>query len=83
MTNRETMPGTTGKIPKNANNKNESSRARSPSPVCVPHWWWLGRDGVERRASVVGIGVVVDAGVGLRDALVAGVGVTVVVIVGE
>lgn len=43
------MPGTTGKIPKNANNKNESSRARSPSPVCVPHWWWLGRDGVGRR----------------------------------
>lgn len=34
-------------------------------------------------ASVVGIGVVVDAGVGLRDVLVAGVGVTVVVIVGE
>ena len=27
MTNRETMLGATGKIPKNANNKNESSRA--------------------------------------------------------
>lgn len=26
MTNRETMLGATGKIPKNANNKNESSR---------------------------------------------------------
>ncbi|KYN34115.1 hypothetical protein ALC56_11615 [Trachymyrmex septentrionalis] len=33
MTNRETMPGATGKIPKNADNKNESSRARPPSPV--------------------------------------------------
>ncbi|KYM93474.1 hypothetical protein ALC62_15832 [Cyphomyrmex costatus] len=30
MTNRETMPGATGKIPKNADNKNESSRARPP-----------------------------------------------------
>ncbi|EGI66763.1 hypothetical protein G5I_04567 [Acromyrmex echinatior] len=27
------MPGATGKIPKNADNKNESSRARPPSPV--------------------------------------------------
>ncbi|KYQ57766.1 hypothetical protein ALC60_03259 [Trachymyrmex zeteki] len=33
MTNRETMPGATGKIPKNADNKNESSRASPPSPV--------------------------------------------------
>jgi len=29
MTNRETMPGVTGKIPKNANNKNGGSRTRT------------------------------------------------------
>jgi len=69
MTNRETMPGATGKIPKNADNKNESSRARPPSPVCpalVAGARW-------RRSSVVGVGVGVGTSVGLR-AMCAGSG---------
>lgn len=67
MTNRETMPGTTGKIPKNADNKNGSSRARSPSVSRVCPALVVTGARWRRSSSGVGVGVVVDAGVGLRD----------------
>jgi len=78
MTNRETMPGATGKIPKNADNKNESSRARTPSPVCpalvVGARWRQSSASVSAPASAYA-----------RCVLVAGVdvGIVVAVIVGE
>lgn len=75
MTNRETMPGATGKIPKNADNKNESSRARSPaSPVCPALV-----AGARWRRSSVSVSAPVSAYA--RRVLVAGVDVDVVVAV--